>query len=119
MPGQQDRAHRPGRHGRSSARCGATGQAGDDNLLKMAVRIKSRAMRRCGQLMEEYNKGVGRPEKNGAGAGPISQRAAAEQAGMSKRQEKTARRLSNIPEDEFEAAVESDDPPSPPPCDGV
>ena len=31
---------------------------------------------------------------------------------MSERQEKTASRVANIPEQEFEAVVESDDPPS-------
>ena len=89
-------------------------QAGDDKLLKMAVRIKSRAMRRCGELLKEYQTGAkgGRPSENGGGAPTVSQRQAAEQAGMSKDQEVTARRLADIPEDQFEAAVESDDPPT-------
>ena len=62
----------------------------DDGCRKTAIRIQARAIRRCGELLQEYNKGVGQPKKNGSGADPISQRAAAEQAGMSKRQEVTA-----------------------------
>ena len=76
-------------------------QADDDSLHKTAIRIQSRAIQRCGELLREYNKGVGRPKENRAGTGPISQRAAAEEAGMSKRQEKTAVRVANIPKEEF------------------
>ena len=87
-------------------------QADDDTLHKTAIRIQARAIRRCGQLLESANKGVGPPKKNRGGAPPITQRRAAAQAGMSKDQEKTARRLAKMPEDEFEAAVESDNPPT-------
>jgi hypothetical protein len=37
---------------------------------------------------------------------------AAKGAGLSERQTKTAVRVANIPADEFEATVESDDPPT-------
>ena len=89
-------------------------QADDDTLYDTAIRIQARAVRRCGQLLEDYQTGAkgGRPSGNSTATDTVSQRAAAEQAGMSKRQEVTARRLANIPEDEFEAAIESDNPPT-------
>ena len=87
-------------------------QADDDSLHKTAIRIQSRAIRRCGELLQEYNKGVGRPRGNGRGVPTISQRAAAKTAGMSKDQEVTARRVASVPAEEFDATVESDDPPS-------
>lgn len=88
-------------------------QADDDELYQMARRIQGRAVRRAGELLKAFNKGVGRPKGgNGVAAGPISQRDAANEAGMSKRQEKQAVRIANLPEDDFEAAVESDHPPT-------
>lgn len=82
-------------------------QADDDTLYKTAIRIQSRAIRRCGQLLKEYQTSAkgGRPSGNGDGAGPVSQRQAAEEAGMSERQEKTASRVANVPKEDFEAAV--------------
>lgn len=87
-------------------------QADDDRLMKTAMRIQARAIRRAGELLETFNKGVGRPKENGTGADTISQRKAAERAGMSKRQEVTAVRVANVPETEFEEAVEGDKPPT-------
>lgn len=97
-------------------------QADDDSLFKMARRIQARAVRRTGQLLKQFQveNGVGRPpettvgsvSENGAGTQPISQREAAERAGMSKHQEKQARRVAEVPEQEFEEQVESEDPPS-------
>jgi len=52
--------------------------------------------------------GVGQPKKNGASGRPIlSQRDAARQAGLSKHDEKQARRVANDPAVEFEEMVES------------
>lgn len=99
-------------------------QADDDELYKMARRIQGRAVRRCGELLKEFQNQTiglkegprstgtvttGEPPPEGE---PQTQREAAEAAGMSKRQEVTARRVSEVPENEFEAAVESDEPPS-------
>ncbi len=84
----------------------------DDTLRKFADRIQARAIRRCGELLKTFNKGDGRPRKNGRGAPTVSQRQAASKAGLSKRQEKTASRIAKIPAEKFEAAVESDDPPT-------
>ncbi len=89
-------------------------QADDGELYKMARRIQGRAVRRAGELLQTFQTGPkgGRPSKNGRGAPTVSQRAAAKAAGMSKDQEVTAVRIANLPEGDFEAAVESDDPPT-------
>lgn len=87
-------------------------QANDDSLRKMADRIQARAIRRCGELLKQIEpKHSGRP-KNGDGADPNSRKQTAREAGLSERQQKTALRVASVPEDEFEAAVESDYPPS-------
>ncbi len=84
-------------------------QAEDETMLKMAARIRARAVRRSGELLRQIQ-----PAKNqhdasaGAGGGPGSRGNAAREAGMSPRQAKTATRVANVPEDEFEAQVESD-----------
>lgn len=87
-------------------------QADDDALYKMAVRIRARAIRRCGELLKTFNKGDGRPSKNGVAGGPVSQRQAAAEAGLSKRQEKDAVRVAHVPHADFEEAVEPSSPPS-------
>jgi hypothetical protein len=87
-------------------------QADDQTLHKLATRIQVRAVRRAGELLREFNKGVGPPVRNGMGAHTITQREAAEAAGFSKNQEVQAVRVANVPEAEFEAAVESDTPPT-------
>ncbi len=89
-------------------------QADDKTLQQFALRIQSRAIRRCGELLQTFQTGPqgGRPKKNTDGSDGVSQRQAAEAAGMSVRQELTAVRVANVPADDFEAALESDDPPT-------
>ena len=90
-------------------------QSEDEQLEKMAMRIKARAIRRCGQLLAAWQtaRQGGRPKKNGHTDGAVSsQREAAAAAGMSKRQEERARTVANIPKEEFEQQVESDNPPT-------
>jgi hypothetical protein len=89
-------------------------QADDDTLHKLATRISARAIRRCGELLQTFQSPGGRPSKTRGDASPslLTQRQAADQAGMSKDQEKQAVRVANVPADVFEAAVESDDPPT-------
>jgi hypothetical protein len=89
-------------------------QADDDSLRKLADRIQARAIRRCGELLKTFNTGPdgGRPKENGEGTHTVSQRAAAEQAGLSKHQQVTAVRVANVPTDQFEQTVESDMPPT-------
>lgn len=89
-------------------------QADDDTLRKMADRIQARAVRRAGELLKqiEPDKG-GRPAKTKDGADrSFTRKEAAAEAGMSERQQKTAIRTANVPEDQFEKAVESDNPPT-------
>lgn len=85
-------------------------QSEDDKLEKTALRIRARAIRRCGELLKEYD---GRPDnaaKQSDGTGTlISKRDAAREAGLSKRQQDTAVRVANVPEADFEEQVESAD----------
>jgi len=86
-------------------------QADDDSLRIMADRIQARAVRRCGELLKQFD-GRGRPSENSGVAPPVSQREAASQAGISRGQQRTAVRVANVPEPTFEAAVESPAPPT-------
>lgn len=84
-------------------------QAKDDSLAVMARRIQARALRRGGELLKQVY------PANGARTdlGTVPTRGdAAEAAGMSERQRKTALRVANVPEVAFDAQVESPRPPS-------
>jgi hypothetical protein len=90
-------------------------QSQDDQLMKMAMRIQSRAISRCGELLRQIN--IVRGDKSlfvdRDGGDPIvTRKAAAEQAGLSERQQKTALRVASVPKEEFERLVESDNPPT-------
>jgi hypothetical protein len=91
-------------------------QAHDDSLVKHAMRIQNRAWRRAGELLEEFDarpQNAIRDEEQKAGDHHLISRAEAGAAArMSAHQVKTAVRVARIPADEFEAAVESDDPPT-------
>lgn len=83
-------------------------------FMKMATRIRDRAIRRAGELLKqiEPNKG-GRPSETGVAADTsFTRKDAAEAAGMSKRQAVTAIRVANVPAAEFEKQVESPNPPT-------
>ncbi len=72
----------------------------------------ARNLERCGDLLREIEKAHNHHDaanRTKVGAVPSRKRAAFE-AGLSERQHKTAIRVSNIPEKEFEEANESDDP---------
>lgn len=102
---------------RAKAMASYARQSEDKALEQMAVRIRSRAIKRCGELYRqiEPNPGGQPTHSTRATDGPsrISRRAAARQAaGMSERQMKTALRVANVPDEDFEALVESDAPPS-------
>jgi hypothetical protein len=89
-------------------------QAKDRSLCQLALRIQNRAIRRAGELLKqiEPSKG-GRPSvKTREGTHPSSRTAAAEQAGLSTCQRKTALRIASVPASEFEAAIESEKPPT-------
>ena len=88
-------------------------QADDDTLRNHAKRIQARAVKRCGQLLKQYDgRGGDRSKSASADTSAPTQRDAASDAGMSKRQQVTAIRVANVPDDEFEASTESDDPPT-------
>lgn len=87
-------------------------QANDDGLYVMARRIQGRAVRRMGELLKPFQ-ATNQHEANARGGdSPSTQRQAAESAGLSKDQEKQAVRVANVPEEEFEAVIESPSPPS-------
>ncbi len=87
-------------------------QAEDKTLEAMAVRIRARAIRRCGELLNEI------PAKaHGSGIGEgvhlSSERdQAAKEAGLSRGQKIDALRVARIPAETFEQAVESERPPT-------
>ena len=86
-------------------------QADDHSLRKLADRIQARAVRRCGELLKQFD---GRPQnamkQNDGGGTLISRREAAANAGMSKDQQVTAVRVANVPRDQFEQAVDGEKP---------
>ncbi len=88
-------------------------QANDDELMKMATRIRDRAIRRAGELLKQIEPA---PNHHGNssrdGSGPRRRKEAGDAAGMSDRQVKTAIRVANVPAEDFERQVESDTPPT-------
>jgi len=89
-------------------------QAEDEELMRMAIRIRDRAVRRAGELLKQIQPGQGaRDGKRAVGDDtPLTRTSAAREAGMSERQQVTAIRVANIPADEFERQVESAQPPT-------
>lgn len=90
-------------------------QSKDDTLRKMADRIQARAIRRCGELLRQVESDKGGYHGNYAHDATdtrITRTQAATQAGLSERQKVTALRVANVPQSEFEAAVESEEPPT-------
>lgn len=86
----------------------------DDNTLrKYADRIQSRAISRCGELLRQIKIAHGANQNISAGGDTnVTRKSAAADAGLSPRQRNTAIRVSNVPKDEFERLVESDNPPT-------
>lgn len=89
-------------------------QAEDDELMKMAIRIRDRAINRAGELLKQIEPGNGKNQNIGGDAPTkvLTRKDAAEQAGMSKDQMVQAIRVANIPREEFERQVESANPPT-------
>ncbi|ANK84167.1 MULTISPECIES: hypothetical protein [unclassified Rhizobium] len=88
-------------------------QADDKTLENYAMRIRSRAIQRAGELLKEFDARPGNAAKQSGDAPTlISRREAGEAAGMSKDQQVTAVRVANVPAEEFERQVESDAPPT-------
>jgi hypothetical protein len=89
-------------------------QAEDDQLERMAQRIRARATRRAGELLKQIEPGKTgpKPELSMGGHTQFTREDAAREAGMSKHQQVQAVRIASIPEDDFEAQVESPNPPT-------
>ena len=81
-------------------------QSNDETLLRYANRIRARAVRRAGELLETITSHTN-PKHRGDGPGRL---AAAKAAGMSRDQERQALRVARIPERDFERAIESESP---------
>jgi hypothetical protein len=87
-------------------------QANDDKLLAMSNRIKARAVLRMGELFNEIEPGINRYDSRQGGESPANRKEAADAAGVSQDQRKQAQRIANLPRDEVDALIESDDPPT-------
>lgn len=86
-------------------------QSEDDQLERMAQRIRARAIRRAGELLKQIEPQRGARTDLGPPVA-LSRKEAASQAGMSERQQKTALRIANVPNIDFERQVEADKPPT-------
>lgn len=74
-------------------------------LRRHADRIQARAVRRCGELLKRFNgRGVNQYTKDDDAA-VITQKQAADDAGLSERQRVTAVRVANVPEPDFDAGI--------------
>jgi hypothetical protein len=90
-------------------------QANDDSLLTLAQRIQGRAVRRAGELLKQIpdtNRGRPPTEIRDGGVRNLTRAEAAADAGLSERQKVTALRVASVDEAEFEAAIESEHPPT-------
>ena len=87
-------------------------QADDVQLLNNAKRIKARAIDRIGELAEEIPAQPGKRTDLEPGGGMSPRSKAANDAGLSPDQLKTALRVHAVPRDEFERQIESDNPPT-------
>jgi hypothetical protein len=87
-------------------------QAENKELERTAMRIRARAIRRCGELLREIEAKAHRGKGGGAPPQLSERRKAADEAGLSEDQAKTALRVANINGKLFEEQIESDDPPT-------
>jgi hypothetical protein len=89
-------------------------QMKDEHLFDAAKKIRARAVRRYGELLEEIQPAQGANQNIRDGGGPKVQtrKDAAAGAGLSDRQAKTALRVASLPEPIFNAMVEAKKPAS-------
>ncbi|HWG75552.1 MAG TPA: hypothetical protein VN660_02030 [Steroidobacteraceae bacterium] len=102
---------------KSAALASYARQARDDTMRLMALRIQQRATRRMGELLKQIPRGDAdgvnlRQHRRDGAVPPVTRTQAANEAGLSERQRKTALRLANVPETEFVAAIHSERPPT-------
>ena len=87
-------------------------QSKDEALLKTAIRIRARAVRRSGELIEAVESGRGAHLRRGGESPSLNRKTAAAAAGFSDDQRKQALRVAALSKEEFESQVESDKPPT-------
>jgi len=89
-------------------------QSEDQELERMAQRIRARAIRRAGELLKQIEPATGYnlPNVEKAGERPFGKYDAAREAGMSPHQAKQATRIANVPERDFQEQIEADKPPT-------
>lgn len=87
-------------------------QSRDDQLERMAQRIRARAIRRAGEILKQIEPGKTgpKPELTNAADSQLTRTEAARAAGMSERQQVTAVRVASVPSDVFDILVEDDKP---------
>lgn len=96
-----------------TALCTYARMSDDETLLKTAMRIKGRAIRRTGELLELFKSPGARTDKpKDAGVHRLSAKEVAKEVGLSERQHKTASAAAKIPLEQFEELIESDNPPT-------
>jgi hypothetical protein len=87
--------------------------ARDTALRDMTLRIQARAIRRAGELLRMIEPAHGANQNIQDGGVPkVTRESAATDAGLSERQRRTALRTANVPVDEFEKALASDNLPT-------
>lgn len=89
-------------------------QSEDDQLERMAQRIRARAIRRAGELLKQIEPGKTGPKPGLSVADhtQLTREDAAREAGMSKHQQVQATRIANVPQQDFDAQVEAEKPPT-------
>ena len=95
---------------KSAALASYAKQADDKSLENHATRIRARAIRRAGQLLELIESGQGKNKKGEAA--PHSKLKVARTAGMSVDQQKQVQRVARVDEKDFDKQVESENPPT-------
>jgi hypothetical protein len=88
-------------------------QAQDDSLEKYALKVRARAIRRAGELLQQIEPQSGmRTDKPRGDTSPRleTRKSAAEEAGISNDQRKQALRIANVPAKDFEQMVEAEKP---------
>ena len=90
-------------------------QSEDQELERMAQRIRARAIRRSSEILNQIETAQGSRNDLELVQGPLNKltrKQAADEAGMSRHQYGQAMAIGKIPEQDFEAQVESDKPPT-------
>ena len=86
-------------------------QSADEELMKMSIRIRARAIRRCGELLKLFD-GRGNNQHTGGNPPKLTKSELGESVGLSSDQVKQANRIANIPEREFDRQLESENVPT-------